>query len=142
MPPFEDKTGHTYGDWTVLAFSHRDTNTRWWRVKCACGAERTQREWLLTTGKSKRCGACGSRVGAATLAQKQAEQWIGTETGGWVILAPAGTAQYGGQRVTMWTCRCLACGAVVDIPRTDIHKPIMPVCRHGGSPAADTPQED
>ncbi len=132
--PAADLTGHTYGDWTVLAFSHTDKNTRWWRVRCACGVERTQRGWLLKAGKSRGCGACGSRKGAQALAQRQAEQWTGTEVNGWTILACAGSVEYGTQKVTMWVCRCTTCGAVVDIPRTNIHKPTMPVCRHGVIP--------
>lgn len=129
-----DLTGQIFGDWTVLGFSHKDTSTRWWRVRCACGVERVQRQWVLTTGKSQRCGPCGSRAGAETLARKQAELWVGTETNGWLILAPAGTVRHYTQKVSMWTCRCVTCGAIVDMARTQIGNPLMPVCRHGIAP--------
>lgn len=106
-------------------------------MRCSCGSERTLRQWSLTTGKSQRCGPCGSRVGADFLTRKQAEEWVGTETGGWVILARAEPVRRASHDITMWVCRCLTCGAVVDIPRTDIHKPTMPVCRHGVSPITE-----
>lgn len=130
-----DLTGRTYGDWTVTAYSHRDDKgTHWWRVRCACGTERTQRAWVLTSGKSTRCGACGTRAGALTLRQRQAERWVGTESNGWVILGYSHTVQHWSQKLPMWTCQCTVCGAVVDMSRDVVCKASMPVCRHGVVP--------
>lgn len=129
--PAVDLTGRTFGDWTVLAFSHSDGKARWWRARCVCGNERVQRGWVLTKGKSLRCGTCSSRKEGELFVQRRAEEWAGTEANGWIVLAHAGTVSYGAQQITMWTCRCITCGAVVDVPRTSIHKPTMPVCRHG-----------
>ena len=135
--PRTDLIGQTFGAWKVTAFSHRDEGgTFWWFATCTpgvCDAERVQRGWVLTSGKSTRCGACAHAGLAELKSQEQADRWVGTETGGWVITARSGSVQYGRHKISMWTCRCLACGAVVDIPSRDIHKPIMPVCRHGGA---------
>jgi hypothetical protein len=128
--------GRTYGDWTVTAFSHKDGDTKWWRVTCTCGTERVQRGWVLTMGKSTCCGDCSARKLSELHLQRQAERWIGTETGGWVIVAYSGVVEIPREKITMWVCRCLTCGAVIDAPRTDIHKPTMPVCRHGVFPPA------
>lgn len=129
-------TGRTYGDWTVIAFSHKDREGHWWRVRCACGAERTQRSWVLTSGKSTCCGACSARKASRLQLQRQADMWVGTKGNGWIIVAHVGTIETPSGKITMWACRCLTCGAVVDMPRSVIHKPTMPICRHGVSPVA------
>jgi hypothetical protein len=51
-------------------------------------------------------------------------------------VAYSGVVEIPREKITMWVCRCLTCGAVIDAPRTDIHKPTMPVCRHGVFPPA------
>lgn len=137
MARFNDLTGKTFGEWKVTAVSHRDdSGTYWWRAICApgtCDTEQTHRGWVLTTGKSTRCASCSHKMLAQLKIQGQMGHWLGTETGGWIITARSGTVQYGTHKVSMWTCRCLACGVVVDIPSIVIHKPMMPVCRHDGT---------
>lgn len=58
MPmPFRDKTGQTFGYWTVLAFAGRDgRNATVWKCKCVCGMEKNVVIGSLTSGKSKSCG--------------------------------------------------------------------------------------
>ncbi len=136
--PGADLTGRTFGDWTVTGLSHVSADrTRFWHVTCACGAARVQRSWVLTLGKSLRCGDCSARELSKLHRQRQAERWVGTEAGGWIIVACTGSVMQSGHKITMWACRCTTCGAVVDIPRTDVHKATMPVCRHGVSPITE-----
>lgn len=140
--PADDLTGRTYGDWTVTAFSHTDDEyTRWWHVRCECGAERANRESVLVKGKSTRCRGCNRRATIEMDINRRVARWVGTTSGGWVLVAYSESVQMPREKVTMWTCRCLTCGAVVDIPRTAIHKPTMPVCRHGVSPAPEKDED-
>lgn len=132
-----DLTGHTYGEWTVTAFSGKDNRgASLWHVRCSCGAQRVQRGWVLTSGKSTRCGDCATQESARQGLRRQADLWAGTTFGTWTILGCAGSVPYGSVRVSMWTCRCTVCGAVVDFPREAVHKPMMPVCRHGKAPGS------
>lgn len=135
MKPQEDApVGKVFGSWTVTGFSHRDTNTAWWRVRCACGNDRVQRSWVLTSGKSLRCGDCAARRGGKALALSHARQLVGTVVSGWTVLAYTGIVSVHNAGTTMWACQCIVCGAVVDIPRTVLGKATMPVCRHGSVP--------
>jgi hypothetical protein len=58
MPmPFRDKTGQSFGFWTVLGFSGRDNqNATVWLCKCVCGTERNVVVGSLMKGRSKSCG--------------------------------------------------------------------------------------
>lgn len=63
--PFRDKTGQSFGFWTVLAFAGRDKrNATVWSCKCVCGTERNVVVGSLTGGKSRSCG-CQQYVFAA-----------------------------------------------------------------------------
>jgi hypothetical protein len=53
---FQDLTGKSFGDWTVLARGvHQYGRTRW-LCQCACGSERSVAAVHLVNGKSKSCG--------------------------------------------------------------------------------------
>lgn len=58
MPsPFRDKTGQTFGFWTVTAFAGRDKrNATVWTCKCVCGVVKNVVVGSLTGGHSKSCG--------------------------------------------------------------------------------------
>jgi hypothetical protein len=137
--------GKQFGLWTVIAFARTadrdDKYTRWWRVRCVCGTERTQREWVLTNGKSTRCGECAAREHGERMARKQAERLIGQVFGTWTVVAYAGRVEHNGRSIAMWTCACTACPAVADIPLSCIGKPTMPACRHGIIPTTTTESE-
>lgn len=135
--PPPDLVGQVFNDWTVLEYVHQDEKyCHWWRVRCVCGEIRTQRQWVIVQGKSKRCGAC-SRRGLSEFrhADMLIERWSREDLGGWTVLAYAGTITHNKERVSVWTCRC-HCGAVIDVPRSALGKPTMPVCRHGVAPAS------
>ena len=51
--------GRTFGDWTVLRFSHRaDNRQALWLCRCSCGTERAVRGPDLTNGRSTHCPEC------------------------------------------------------------------------------------
>lgn len=58
MPtPFRDKTGKSFGFWTVIGFAGRDKrNATVWMCKCICGTEKKVVVGSLLKGKSKSCG--------------------------------------------------------------------------------------
>jgi hypothetical protein len=50
-----DETGHTYGDLTVLDYSHADPAQKaMWRCRCVCGAI------CIRAGRKLRAAACAS----------------------------------------------------------------------------------
>jgi hypothetical protein len=52
-----DLTGHTYGRWTVLSFSHKNARGEiYWLCRCECGEERAVKANGLRSGKSASCG--------------------------------------------------------------------------------------
>lgn len=57
-----DLTGNTYGQWTVLGYSHANGKDSFWLTKCKCGNESTVRGTNLKSGNSKSCG-CGRSGG-------------------------------------------------------------------------------
>ena len=58
MPmPFRDKTGKSFGDWTVIGFAGRDgRNATVWLCRCTCGTQRNVVVGSLMQGKSRSCG--------------------------------------------------------------------------------------
>lgn len=63
-PRREDFTGRTYGEWSVLRFSHRDKHGHnYWLCRCSCGVEKPVASRTLKSGESTSCGhardACG-----------------------------------------------------------------------------------
>ena len=61
IPPKRDLTGQSFGDWTVLSFSHRQTypsgsTVNHWLCVCSCGIEATVRQSNLLSGASSGCG--------------------------------------------------------------------------------------
>lgn len=135
MTQREDLTGHTYGEWTVLGFSHKDdSGAAFWYVRCSCGAERSQRGWVLKKGKSTRCRDCSAREASARALRKSIAELPGTVCGTWLVLSYVRTVQHNTLRCIMWACQCTECGAVVDLPRDLLYKPMLPVCRHGVAP--------
>lgn len=58
MPmPFSDKSGQTFGFWTVLNFAGRDNLKKAiWHCQCICGCKKLVNVGSLMQGKSKSCG--------------------------------------------------------------------------------------
>jgi hypothetical protein len=58
MPtPFHDKTGQSFGFWTVLEFAGRDKSKKTiWLCKCICGVQKKVVIGSLQKGRSKSCG--------------------------------------------------------------------------------------
>lgn len=58
MPmPFRDKTGQSFGFWTVVSYAGRDDRgATKWICKCECGNERVVGVGSLMNGSSKSCG--------------------------------------------------------------------------------------
>lgn len=54
----KDLTGNTYGELTVLGYSHNDPDTRspMWLCRCSCGAEKEIPGYSLEHGHYKSCG--------------------------------------------------------------------------------------
>lgn len=54
----KDLTGNTYGDLTVLNYSHNDPDTRspMWLCECTCGNRKTIHGYALEHGHYKSCG--------------------------------------------------------------------------------------
>ena len=55
MPQFIDRTGHQFGDWTLLEYQLID-RLPYWLCRCVCGNEQWIRTSNLVTGKSTGCG--------------------------------------------------------------------------------------
>src|ERR1700722_10513794 len=57
MPKKVDLTGRTFGQLTVLRFSHiGDYQRRYWVCRCECGSDTTRVGSNLTSGNSVSCG--------------------------------------------------------------------------------------
>lgn len=54
LPP--DLTGQVFGKLMVLGQGEEKNGMRYWRCRCACGAENTVRQTNLTSGHTKSCG--------------------------------------------------------------------------------------
>lgn len=135
MSTRDDMVGQKHGDWEVLAFSHSDEGgTYWYRVRCICGTERTQRGWVIRHGRSKRCASCSSKRNASIAIDKSSAELIGRTIGEWEVVAFAGMARHYKSPTTVWICRCTVCNAAVDIPRAYLRPTLTPRCRHGKFP--------
>jgi len=53
-------TGHRYGSWTVLSFSHHDKRRTnyYWNCICDCGTNKNVNIYYLRGGKFKKCNLC------------------------------------------------------------------------------------
>lgn len=130
---FNDLTGRKFGEWTVLEHSHYESKTHWWRVRCSCGTERIQRGWVLTHGKSTRCGDCAAIVQRQQLIMRELTRLQDMDLGSWTVLRYAGSVPGRGVNISMWTCQC-TCGAVLDLSRDSLGKASAAVCHHGVIP--------
>ena len=54
--PIKDLNGKTFGEWTVIEFSHLSSHGAMWRCRCSCGNIKAVRSALLTSGDTKSCG--------------------------------------------------------------------------------------
>ncbi len=52
--------GETFGEWTVVAFSHLDGTRDMYDCRCSCGRVATVQKRHLRTGASSRCKSCAS----------------------------------------------------------------------------------
>jgi hypothetical protein len=64
VPRRKDLTGMKFGEWTVLGYSHTDSNWHaYWNCVCSCGVRKKVQGRTLVSGDSKSCGhaldACG-----------------------------------------------------------------------------------
>ena len=58
----QDLTNKTFGNFTVLRFSHKDKfGQSMWLVKCSCGNERAVRGTAISRGATKSCGCISIR---------------------------------------------------------------------------------
>lgn len=70
----KDETGNTYGNWTVLEFSHTANNkgrNAYWKCKCVCGTITNVMASSLRTGISTQCKSCHGRQQQRTLKYRQ-----------------------------------------------------------------------
>ena len=71
--PAKSLTGMRFGEWEVLAFSHRDKFRKsLWLCRCSCGLVKTVDGHNLTSGKSTNCG-CVKRSESAIRAYRHGE---------------------------------------------------------------------
>lgn len=87
-----DLTGRTFGELTVEGPAQR---RRYWRVRCACGAEKEIRADSLIQGRTRTCGAPCHQYRDVT----------GQRRGRLTAIAPAGRLE-GGSPVWLWRCDC------------------------------------
>ncbi len=48
--------GKTYGQWTVVSWSHRDRHNSYFNCQCACGTKKIVRRGHLVGGETESCG--------------------------------------------------------------------------------------
>lgn len=59
--PIADHLGSVFGEWTVVAFSHRNgSGHSVWRCQCSCGAVKNVNRTDLFSGKSLKCRNCAA----------------------------------------------------------------------------------
>ena len=68
-----DRTGITYGSWTVLGLELTTTTNTYWKCRCKCGTERSIPTGNLIKGKTSSCGCeKGERITARITRHGQA----------------------------------------------------------------------
>jgi hypothetical protein len=81
-------TGHTFHEWRVLDFSHANNfNKQYWNCVCTCGVEKKVESYNLTSGRSKSCRKCSSKVVIETVITKHGKsrslvyrRWLAMKT--------------------------------------------------------------
>ena len=98
-----DLTGHTFGYWIVLGFSHNNKYKQpYWLCKCVCGKEKAVVGSSLRAGESKSCGCLSVHNGG-----KAMEDLVGQTFNYWTVLGFSHKDRNGNHH---WLCKCI-CGA-------------------------------
>ena len=71
----KDLTGHVFGSLTVIAFSHTDGNSAFWKCSCLCGKEMVANSHSLLRGQkscgcSNQCDFVGVRFGKIVVTER------------------------------------------------------------------------
>src|SRR4051794_10510799 len=82
--PRTDLTDQKFGLWTVLSYSHYDTDERrhYWLCRCQCGTESVLRQDSFRYGNSKSCAKCYANRRIVV-----DQGMIGKRFGSWIILS-------------------------------------------------------
>ena len=108
---FEDLTGMTFGDYTVIRRATKDEiNKRgtYWLCRCSCGNERYVMASNLKTGRAKSCGHNG---------RGRYENLTGKTFGELTVIREIKDKRYRGQGV--WECKC-SCGNIKEFSAYDL----------------------
>lgn len=115
---FEDLTGMTFGDYTVIRRATKDEiNKRgtYWLCRCSCGNERYVEAANLKKGLSKSCGHVNGTDHDLT----------GMTFGELTVIREVNDKRCRGQRV--WECKC-SCGNVKELAAYDLKAGYIKTC--------------
>lgn len=116
---FEDLTGMTFGDYTVIRRATKDEiNKRgtYWLCRCSCGKERYVMASNLKTGRAKSCGHNG---------RGRYENLTGKTFGELTVLREVKDMRNRTQRA--WECKC-SCGNVKLCHTNDLKRGYIKTC--------------
>jgi len=89
MGAFRDRTGETYGRWTVLARAKSlPDGAACWLCRCVCGAERVVTGRDLYTGRTQSCGCLRNERIAEWAAQRIKKVKLSGRPSRWRRMAP------------------------------------------------------
>lgn len=116
---YQDLTGLSFGEWTVISDAHETTPDRdhYWNCQCSCGTERKVRGSSLKKGKSQSCGCLKKKL------LSQRTNLLNQRFGRLVVIKEEehknGNAQ--------WLCQC-DCGEQCIRTTTSLHRDTMHSC--------------
>lgn len=93
----KDLTGQTFGQLTVLRYSHSEKNGAHWYVKCTCGNEVVKAATRMKVGSTRSCGCLWHPIIDLT----------GKTFGEWTVLRQDTASRK--TRNLRWICKC-SCG--------------------------------
>lgn len=115
---FNDLSGKTLGEWTVLSYSGNQK----WRCKCSCGTVRDVESYFLSSGKSKSCGHSTNKLAASgNFIDRTFQDVTGKRFGELEVIEYLGKGK--------WKCKC-DCGNVVNRDRYGLTSGITTTCGH------------
>ena len=95
---FNEITGKQFGDWTVLAFSHKNSSySKFYICRCVCGTEKPISKSELISNRAKCCRSC-----ANALRRKYKPIKIGDKFKDWTVL----TFIEENNKYVMALCKC------------------------------------
>lgn len=107
--PRTDLNGKVFGSWTVIEFSHINTQGRaYWKCRCACGVEKSVSASSLSRGGSLKCRSCAGR--------ERQKDLTGQKFGSWYVV---GFSHRDEGRRAFWSCVC-ACGSEKKVPQSSL----------------------